>query len=366
MDAKPPHIGGIRARALQVPVETDRECDGTLCWDATGLVLVEIEAGGVTGLGYSYTEGSAAATLIKDKLAGAVTGADPMDLPALWQRMNAALRNVGRPGLGLMALAAVDIALWDLKARLLKVPLPQLWGRAREAVPVYGSGGFTNYSPERLRDQLAGWVEAGMLAVKLKVGSHPAQDPERVRQARDAVGPSTALMVDGNGAYDRVQALQLAQRFAAQGVCWFEEPVSSDDLEGLCWLRQRMPSGMSVAAGEYGWDARYFRAMLDAEAVDVLQADATRCGFTGFLQAATLCDAFQRPLSAHCAPALHAQVGTAAVKLRNLEYFHDHVRIEQLLFDGLPELREGALWPRRDAPGHGLTLKASEVERYER
>src|SRR5439155_12945794 len=138
--------------------------------------------------------------------------------------------------------------------------------------------------------QLHGWVRQGIGRVKMKVGASPSSDPSRVRAARAAVGDEVQLMVDANGAYGRKQALQLAAVFAESGVEWFEEPVSSDDLEGLRFIRERAPAVMQIAAGEYGYDAFYFLQMLQAGAVDVLQADATRClGVTGFISAAKLC-----------------------------------------------------------------------------
>ncbi|HET8882023.1 MAG TPA: enolase C-terminal domain-like protein [Solimonas sp.] len=358
-----PVIETLRVHACRIATDGE-ECDGTLCWTATELVIVELGAGDVTGFGYSYTQAAPAAALIDDKLADIVRGADAFDLPALWQRMSAALRNLGRPGLASMALAAVDIALWDLKARLLGVPLAQLFGCARASVPVYGSGGFTNDDDARLAAQLGGWVRDGIRAVKMKIGRNPDDDPRRVRLARETVGADVALMVDANGALDRVTALALAHELARFDVCWFEEPVSSDDVDGLRWLAERAPPGMAIAAGEYGWDARYFHRLLQSGAVGVLQADATRCGYTGFLQVATLCDSLQVPLSAHCAPAIHVPVCAAATRLRHLEYFHDHTRIESRLFDGIPALRDGALAPDLSRPGHGLALRREEIARH--
>jgi L-alanine-DL-glutamate epimerase-like enolase superfamily enzyme len=265
-----------------------------------------------------------------------------------------------------MAIAAVDLALWDLKARLLGLPLCRLIGMAHDRVPVYGSGGFTAYPVERLTEQLAGWVQSGIPRVKMKIGSQPDDDPARVRAAREAIGDDPQLFVDANGAYTRKQALELAQRFRAEAdVSWFEEPVSSDDLHGLRLLRDRAPAGIEVAAGEYGYDAPYFRRMLDAGAVDVLQADVTRCaGITELLRIDGLCRAHAVPLSLHCGPAIHLHPGLALERLVHLEYFHDHVRIEHLLFDGVVEPREGALFPDLDRPGNGLELKRSEAERY--
>lgn len=346
-------------------IPTDQpEADGTLAWDATTMVLVEATAGDETGLGFSYTH-RAAAVVVEQTLADVVIGLDAMDVPAAWDAMVRAVRNIGRPGIAASAIAAVDIALWDLKARLLGVSLVSLLGGVRDAVPVYGSGGFTSYSVERLQEQLGDWARAGIPRVKMKIGAQPAADLARVRAAREVIGSRVELFVDANGAYGRKQALAFADAFAALGVTWFEEPVSSDDLAGLRLLRDRAPAGMDIAAGEYGYDLPYFRRMLDAGAVDVLQADATRCaGITGFLQAAALCAARGIPLSAHTAPSLHAHPGCALRGLRHLEYFHDHVRIERMLFDGMPELVDGALRPDRARPGLGLTLRRADAARY--
>ncbi len=356
----------VTAQAFTVPTDAP-EADGTLSWDATTVLVVQAHADGHTGLGYSYTAG-AGAPLVQELLADAVIGADALSPPAAWGRMRRAIRNVGYPGLAASAISAVDVALWDLKARLLGVALSGLLGRVRERVPVYGSGGFTSYSDAQLERQFASWVEQGVTNVKMKVGSEPDRDPARVRRARAAIGDHVGLFVDANGAYERKQALALAGVFAEQaGVAWFEEPVSSDDLEGLRLLRDRAPAGMSVAAGEYGYDLFYFRRMLDAGAVDVLQADVTRCGgITQMLQVAALCAARGVRLSAHTSPALHAHVCAAIEPLEHVEYFHDHARIETLLFDGAPPLRDGALRPDPSAPGMGLELRERDAARYAR
>jgi L-alanine-DL-glutamate epimerase-like enolase superfamily enzyme len=252
-----------------------------------------------------------------------------------------------------------------LKARLLDLPLVTLLGAVRDSVPVYGSGGFTSYSLAQLEAQLGGWIAEGITRVKMKIGAHPADDRDRVRAARKAIGSDAELFVDANGAYSRKQALAFADAFAELGVSWFEEPVSSDDLEGLRLLRERAPAGMDIAAGEYGYDLFYFRRMLEAGAVDVLQADATRCaGITGFLRVSALCEARSLPLSAHTAPSLHAHPCCALTPVRHVEYFHDHVRLEHMLFDGALTPVHGALHPDLSRPGLGLELKRSDAERY--
>jgi L-alanine-DL-glutamate epimerase-like enolase superfamily enzyme len=245
------------------------------------------------------------------------------------------------------------------------LPLVSLFGQVHDAMPIYGSGGFTSYSDDKLQEQLGCWAEQRIARVKMKVGRHPKDDPGRVAAARDAIGEEAELFVDGNGAYSRKQALELAYAFSEFDVSWFEEPVSSDDLAGLRLMRDDGPPGMEIAAGEYGYDVTYFERMLDAQAVDVLQADATRCGgYTGFLKAAVLCEAHHLALSAHCAPALHLPAGCAVPAFRHAEYFHDHVRIERMLFDGVPEPKNGTLAPDLSRSGNGLELKRKEAQKF--
>jgi L-alanine-DL-glutamate epimerase-like enolase superfamily enzyme len=356
-------IEGIDVAAYTLPTDQP-ESDGTAEWDATTMVLVEAHAGGETGLGYTYGDVSSG-TVVDSVLRDLVSGRDALAVGAAWEAMGRACRNLGRPGVASMAIAAVDNALWDLKARLLGLPLATLLDATRTAVPVYGSGGFTSYTDERLAGQLGGWAAMGIPRVKMKVGRDPALDLGRVQVARDAIGPDTELYVDANGALSRKEAVGFAERVAEQGVSWFEEPVSSDDLEGLRLVRDRTPAGMDVAAGEYGYMLPYFEAMLAAGAVDCLQADVTRCeGITGFLRVGALCQARSLELSAHCGPAIHLHPCCAVPALRHLEYFHDHVRFEERMFDGVPEPVDGALHPDLSRPGNGLELRRADAERY--
>ena len=354
-------IEDLRVSAYTIPTETP-EADGTYEWDSTTIVIVEVKGGGQIGLGYTYAD-SATANLIDDTLKQVVIGGDAMSVQAAWLAMLRSIRNLGRPGICAMAISAIDTALWDLKSRLLDLPLVTLLGQVRDALPIYGSGGFTNYLDEKLQEQLRGWVAQGIRRVKMKIGRDARLDRERVASARKVIGDDADLFVDANGAYSRKEALAQARAFEEFNVRWFEEPVSSDDLEGLRFVRNRAPAGTDIVAGEYGYDIDYFRRMLDANAVDVLQADATRClGFTGFLQTATLCDAYHIPLSSHCAPALHVHVGCATPAMRHAEFFHDHVRIERMIFDGVPEPVAGTLRPGIE-PGLGLALKRADAQK---
>jgi L-alanine-DL-glutamate epimerase-like enolase superfamily enzyme len=340
------------------------ESDGTFEWDSTTINVVEVFAGNAVGIGYTYGD-AACARLVDRVFSPLILGGDAFATTGCWMLMRHAVRNIGRPGIASMAISAIDSALWDLKARLLEVPLVELFGGVREGIPIYGSGGFTSYSIQQLEAQFRGWVGRGVTRMKMKIGRNPAEDVERVRAARAAMGPDVELFVDANGAYSVKQAIRFSEEFDRFGVTWFEEPVSSDDLEGLRLVRRRSSAGMDIAAGEYGFEPEYFRRMLDAQSVDVLQIDATRCqGITGFLQSAVLADSRHIPISAHTAPSVHAHVCCAVPGARHLEYFHDHVRVEEMLFDGVLQPVNGMLIPDRSRPGNGLEFKRSDAARY--
>jgi L-alanine-DL-glutamate epimerase-like enolase superfamily enzyme len=353
-------VESLAVSAFTVPTD-EPESDGTAEWDSTTIVVVEARAGDTTGLGYTYAP-AAAGKLVEEKLVELVRRRDALATGEAWEAMAVALRNAGRPGIGFCALSAVDLALWDLKARLLGLPLVDLLGRARDEAPVYGSGGFTSYSRDRIREQLFGWVEQGIPRVKMKVSREPERDPERLDAARAAIGDDAQLYVDSNGALSRKEAVRWAERFAREwGVTWHEEPVSSADFEGLRLVRDRAP--LDVAAGEYAYVPADFRNLLGC--VDCLQADVTRCGgITGFLRAGALAAAFGLELSAHCAPSASVAACCAVPAFRHLEWFHDHVRLEPLLFDGVLEPVDGALRPDRSRPGNGLELKRADAQRY--
>jgi len=356
-------VDALEVRAYTVPTASP-ESDGTLTWDATTLVYVEVQAAGHTGIGFTYAD-VATARLIETVLRETVTGTDALQIGARWTEMYARTRNLGHGGITSMAISAVDVALWDLKGKLLGVPTYALLGGVRDAVPVYGSGGFTAYSERHLVEQLAGWVADGIPRVKMKIGRDPHADAARVAAARRGIGPDAALFVDANGAYSVQQAIAQAQRFAEQGVTWFEEPVFREDYAGTRRVRERAPAGMEISDGEYGYGLYEFARMIEAGMLDVLQADATRCGgFTGLLAVDGLAAATMTPLSTHCAPHLHLHAAMACKQLRHIEYFFDHSRIERMLFDGAAEPVDGDLRPDPSRPGIGLELRRSDAERY--
>ncbi|MEV5541840.1 enolase C-terminal domain-like protein [Saccharopolyspora shandongensis] len=359
-------VRAVEASAYRVP--TDRpEADGTLTWSDTTIVVVRVRAGEVVGLGWTYAHG-ACVELIRATLGPLVEGRDVLDVPACWDAMQRAIRNLGRPGLVSCAMSAVDTALWDASARLLGVPLCRLFGRVRESVPVYGSGGFTSYGDEELREQLQRWTTGRALpAVKIKVGESwgtmPRRDLDRVAFAREVIGDDVELYVDANGGYSVGQAARIGSFFDELDVRWFEEPVSSDDVAGLRFVRHAVAA--DVAAGEYGYRLADFAALLAGDSVDCLQVDVTRCGGYGeWRRVASFAAAHHREVSGHCAQNLAAHVAAATPNFRHLEWFHDHDRLERMFFDGVLDPAGGAVRPDLSAAGHGMSLKDADVQRY--
>lgn len=358
---------GQRIEALECAVyrfpAPEPEGDGTLSWDATVAVTVTAHAGGATGLGWTYSTG-AAAGVVREQLASAVVGHPVADIEACWSAMVRTCRNLGTRGLVMQAVSAVDVALWDLKARLAGVSLAALLGTARDTVPVYGSGGFTTLDDEQLSEQVDGWLAAGCRAVKIKVaeswGTELDRDLRRVAALRDLVGTDVEVMVDANGGYNRGQARRMGAAYDDLGVRWFEEPVSSDDLTGLAATRAAVRC--DVAAGEYA--ANVYDAAALCPVVDCLQLDATRCGgYTGFRRAAAVAASAGLDVSGHCAPALHLPIAAAVPNLRHMEWFIDHVRLEPLLLDGVPPVGAGVMRVDHAVTGHGLRL-ADGAERW--
>jgi L-alanine-DL-glutamate epimerase-like enolase superfamily enzyme len=348
----------------RVPTDQPEESDGTAVWNSTTLVLVQLCAGGASGLGFTYSS-EAAAYVARELLEKTVLRGNVFDIAALHSSMDRFTRNMGRPGLVSTAISAIDICLWDLKSRLLNVSLAALLGNARPSIPAYGSGGFTSYTERQLIRQLGAWAADGLPAVKMKIGREPAKDVNRVALVAKEIGDRCDLFVDANGAYQRKHALAKAKAFRDLRVNWFEEPVSSDDLAGLRMLVEQAPAGMRIAAGEYIYVLDDAKTLLRARAVDVLQADVTRCGgITNFAKIAAACEMNHIPLSAHTSPSIHTHLCCALEPAINVEYFHDHARIEEMFFDGAAKPRHGLLTPDLSRPGLGLEFKHAAAEKY--
>ena len=356
-------INNLQVKCFQMPASSE-ESDGTLIWEKTVLVWVEITAGSETGRGYTFADISTA-KFIHVHLSKLLINENAFDIEGIWNKLIGETRNLGRPGVTSMAISATDAALWDLKARLLKLPLVKLLGQVYEKIPVYGSGGFTSYDRKQFENQFTGWLNKGIGMFKMKIGRNKRDDIKRICHARQLIGDEKQLFVDANGSYFPREAAGMADEISQFNISWFEEPVTSDNLPGLHFVKEHTPGAMNITAGEYGYDLTYFNRMLQAEAVDVLQADATRCtGITGFIKVGILCEAYHIPLSAHTSPALHLHPCCALKNVVHIEYFHDHERIENMLFDNPPQPLNGFLVPDLQKPGTGLELKEKDIEKY--
>jgi L-alanine-DL-glutamate epimerase-like enolase superfamily enzyme len=259
-----PCISAVECRAFEVPTDQP-EADGTLAWSSTTMVLVEVFSGNSSGIGWTYA-GTGCCNIVNEQLSRVIVGSDPMDVPGIDEQMVRACRNLGRPGVVSCAISACDTALWDLKARLLGLPLSSPFGRCVAGVPVYGSGGFTTYTDATTQAQLESWVgDLGLDMVKIKIGEswgrEEERDLDRISLARRVVGDRVEVFVDANGGYTVKQAVRVGRRAAREhGITWFEEPVSSDNLAGLHEVRGQVTA--DVAAGEYGYDEPYFARMI--------------------------------------------------------------------------------------------------------
>jgi L-alanine-DL-glutamate epimerase-like enolase superfamily enzyme len=356
-------IKNVKVSAYKIPTDLP-EADGTIEWNSTTIILVEINAADKTGIGYTYAH-EATAIVIEKTLKEIVVGKNAMNIDGITSAMIRIIRNNGNCGIAMMAVSAVDNALWDLKAKILDLPLCVLLGQVKNEMLIYGSGGFTSYTDKQLQNQLGGWANEGIQNVKMKIGTHPEDDVSRVKIAREAIGKNTGLFVDANGAYSVKQALEKAAAFTEYNVSWFEEPVTSDNLDGLRFIKEHAPQKINIAAGEYGYNLPYFDRMLHAGAVDILQADATRCGgISYFMKAGYLAEAFQIPFSSHCAPALHLHAALALPSFYIAEYFYDHVRIESMLFDGINAPVNGFIFSDLQRHGMGFEFKYADAEKY--
>lgn len=356
-------IREIYTSAYKIPTATP-EADGTLKWNDTTLVVVEIAAGGKNGIGYTYADVSTA-FLIDRTLKHLVEGRNLLDIQLLNSELIKHIRNNGTCGIAMMAISAIDNALWDLKAKIFEQPLYNLLGKTRDKILLYGSGGFTNYTDRELKNQFAKWEESGIRYFKMKVGADAGKDVERVRTAASILPKEAKLFVDANGAYTVKQSLEKAKQFSHYNVTWLEEPVPSHNLRGLHFIKEHAPLSINIAAGEYGYNLSYFESMLSAGAVDILQADATRCGgISGFLKAGHLCEAKEIPFSSHCAPSIHLHAALSLPSFFIAEYFFDHVRIEEMLFENFYSVKEGYMEPDPGIPGAGFEFRHTDAEKF--
>ncbi len=356
---------------VHVPVTNQRIADANLQvtdWGSVGVILST--DGEIQGCGYTGTLGHLASDrlisrAISESLAELVIGEDPLNVGALWLKLyhDPALRWIGRAGIMQMALAAIDIALWDIKAKAAGMPLWKLLGgQEGKRVEAYNTdGGWINWSTQLLVDCAKRTVEQGFPALKLKVGRpDPYDDLERIEAVRAAVPPRTKIMVDGNGRWDLPTAARFGHRLKDHDVSWFEEPLWFDDVRGHAELARAIETPIALGGRIYSIDA--FRHFIDAGAVHYLQPDVTRVGgITPWLQIADLAHACRLPIVPHVGDMMqvHVQLAFAHPACALVEYipwlricFEEPATVEQGQFK-LPQ-----------APGAGTTFKRERMVRF--
>ncbi len=305
--------------------------------------------------------------VVEKGLKGLLLDEDPFNIEKLWDEMFRAVRGYGRKGVALCALSAIDIGLWDLKAKALQLPLYRLLGEYSNEVPIYGSGGWTHYSSDELVDEMTGYVEQGVKRLKMKVGKESGrserEDIDRVAAVRKAVGDDVALYVDANNGYYAKQAIYMAAEFEQSQVGWFEEPVTADDIAGLAEVKRA--STIPIASGEHEFSKYGFKELLSQGAVDIVQADVGRVGgVTEWLKVAHMAQAFNVPMTTHGFEQVSLHLGCAITNLKAIEELKIERDADEVWYTELPEQRDGMSAPFRDRPGLGLELDPYAVERW--
>ena len=362
-------IAAIHVHLVSAPVEGGF-ADATRKVESLGFVIVRVlTKEGHEGIGITYNEvgGEATAELIRRNIVPKLIGRDPLETEVIWQEMFHYLRGVGRKGLTYCALSAVDIALWDLKGKILDLPVYKLLGGNSTQVPVYGSGGWTSYSDDELVAEVTGMVSRGYTAVKFKVGvsggTDLRRDVERVRKVREAVGPDIQLMVDANNCFDAARAVQLANRIREFDIFFFEEPVFADDIPGLA--RFRRGTDIPLATGEHEYTKFGVRDLLVNEAADIVQVDGARVGgYTELVKCAALTQAWNVKFAPHAMEHIHLHFAAATPNVLFLERL--------LIFEGISDqVFRSPLPPAQgvmeipDLPGLGFVLDLDFIREHE-
>jgi L-alanine-DL-glutamate epimerase-like enolase superfamily enzyme len=361
-------ITDLTTSLLQIP-SAQPLGDATATWNLLGGCFAHIRTNaGLEGLGWSGAS-SAIREVIEHNLKPIIVGSDPLEIERLWDRMFSSVRSIGRKGAALCAISAVDIALWDLKAKMLGLPLYKLLGPYTDSVPVYGSGGWTTLSDAELVNEMAGYVQRGFTHVKMKVGrnfgSCEADDIRRLALVRKALGADVGIYVDANGGYRAKQAISIAKRFEEYGVSLFEEPVIADDIEGLSVIAKS--TTIPIAAGENEYTKYGFKDLIARGGVDVVQPDVGRVGgVTEWLKVAHLAEAFNLPVAPHAMQLVHLHLACATPNLMKVEVIGVQEDYSRELFQEIPP-HNGGMWaPFPDKPGLGVELRQDAVARFAR
>jgi D-arabinonate dehydratase len=332
-----------------------------------GQVFVHIHTDeGFEGLGVGYYI-PGVRQVIEDGLKTVLVGQDPFNTEKLWNDMFWRVRGYGRKGIAFGGISTVDVGLWDLKAKALGVPLYRLLGPYQESVPIYGSGGWTNFSEAELVAEMVGYVEQGIKQVKMKVGKDfgrsEREDILRLAAVRKAVGDDVAVYIDANNGYYAKQAIYMAREFEQHQVGWFEEPVLADDISGLAEVRTAID--IPVATGEHEYTKYGFKELIASGGADIVQPDVGRVGgVTEWMKVAHMAHGFNLPVAPHALQLVHLHLCCATPNLKVVEYMNMALETDEIFYTEFPRQRDGMWSPFPDKPGLGLELDPYAVEKW--
>ena len=322
---------------------------------------------GVEGLGVG-TGLAAIRNVIEQNLKDLLIGQDPFNIEKLWNDMFWRVRGYGRKGIAFCAISAVDIGLWDLKAKALGVPLYRLLGPYQETVPMYGSGGWTHFTEKELIEEQTGYVARGWPRIKMKVakdfGQSEAEDLKRLAAVRKAVGDKVEIYLDANNGYYAKQAIRMSRAFEQYNVGWFEEPVLADDIEGLAAISRA--TNIPVATGEHEYTKYGFKELIARGGADIVQPDVGRVGgVTEWMKVAHLAHAFNLPVAPHAVQLVHLHTACATPNLKVVEYLGVAEEGDKIFYKDIPMPDNKGNWtPFKDKPGLGLELDPTAVKKY--
>ena len=362
-------IADVHVHLVSAPVRAGF-ADSTRKVESVGYTVVRVLTDqGLEGVGLTYHEvgGEATRALICHDIAPRLRRRDPFETEALWNEFFAYLRGVGRKGLTFCAYSAIDIALWDLKGKILGMPLHRLFGGNRREVPVYASGGWTSFSDEQLVADSKAKVEAGYGVIKIKAGveggRNPRRDVRRVCMVREAIGPEVSLIIDANNCWDAATAIQFANNVREYDIMALEEPVFADDIPGL--RRFRRGTDIPLATGEHEYTRYGVRDLVLAEAADIVQADGTRVGgITEMLKIGAITQAWNLKFAPHAMEHMHMHLVAALPNALFVERLDIFEGITASVFRGAPVPSRGML-DVPDRPGLGLNLNMDFIREHD-
>jgi len=377
-------ISNVRAISMSDPVPEDRQHRtdlGTKVKSDAVLILVDTDDG-LTGMGASLGSPETVSAIVKYDLAPALLGEDPMYSELLWEKMYNGSRwkpalerghsqpSEARRGVTLEAIAGIDIAIWDVKAQALGVPVYHALGAVRDSVRGYGSGGWA--PGDEAEEEMAGYAAKGFTAVKMRVVGRDGFSIEntlrRVRAARRGIGQDVELMVDAHGSLDVSTAIRLARELEPYDIAWFEEPISPDDHPGLAEVRRS--TVIPIATGEREFTRFDFEDLFNHRALDIAQPDVARAGgLTEIRRIAAMASAKGIRLAPHAwgtgvlfAASLH--VAMSAPNCHILEVSQGYMPMMNELFNEPYDIRDGTVFAPK-APGLGFTLRDDVFDRFE-